>query len=278
MAVPQVNQPLPAPTTTGPQVLSFTVETADNDPGKTIIFSWQSSGGQSARIYNGAESTLQTPVFWDVPVNGTLTVDILDPARSNPVFELFVYADVDLTIYDTALLEIEWPCATAYFFDSIPVICPEPAVFTTAVEQRFENGRMILLQELDWIYVLYDEVTIYGGPGGRGNLQWERYDDEWTGTGPGVDLATAPPAGYFAPTDNLGYLWRENDKVREKLGWALAPEVTFEGAWQEQVSENANHPAGSTDIFIQLQDGFVARLTGFEDAWGWVWITFGPFS
>lgn len=276
-AVPLTNQTAATPIAVGPQVLSFTVETVDNNPGKTITFSWQSSGGQSARIYNGAEGSGQNPIFWDVPLNGIHTVTIPETRRSDPAFELFVFGDEELTTYDTALVDIEWPCAEPYFFDSIPAICPEPAVYTTAVEQRFQGGRMILLQDLDWIYVLYDEVAIYGGPGGRGNLQWERYDNEWTGTAD-ADLASVPPVGLFAPTGSLGYLWRENVEIQKTLGWALAPEVSFDGAWQTQFSENANNPYGSMDVFIGLQDGLVARLTGFDDDWGWAWFAFGPFS
>ena len=272
-AVSQANQPLPTPTIQ-PQVLSFTAETIDNNPGKTMTFSWQSSGGKSARIYNGAIGSMRFPAYWDVPLNGTFTVNILDTRRSNPRFELYIYADDDLKSYDTAVVEIIWPCSHIYFFDSNPGVCPKvEATYTNAVEQHFQGGRMVWLQDLDWIYVLYDEVVPNGGQGG--DLQWERYDDNWEEDIAEVDLSSTPPAGFYSPVGGFGLVWRENQTVQERLGWALAPEISFDGAWQLQPSDT-DEPSGGA-IFIQLKEGQVARLSGFE-VWGWLWMAFAPLN
>ncbi len=273
-AVPQANQPLPTATTTQPQVLSFTAETIDNNPGRTITFSWQSSGGKFARIYNGANGSMRFPAYWDVPLNGTFIVDIPDTRRSNPRFELFIYADEGETAYATAFVEILWPCSLPYFFDHNPIICAQTeATYTTAVEQHFQGGRMVWLQELDWIYVLYDEVVPDGGQGG--DLQWERYNNGWTEELAEFDLSTVPPAGYYAPVRGFGLVWRENQSVQDRLGWALAPEISYDGAWQLQPPDT-DDPGGGT-IFFQLEDSQIARLSGF-DVWGWLWMLFEPFS
>jgi hypothetical protein len=56
--------------------------------------------------------------------------------------------------------------------------------------------------------------------------------------------------------------------VRERLGWALAPETAYDGAWQLQPSDTDNPGDGA--VFILLEDGQAARLSGF-DIWGWLW-------
>jgi hypothetical protein len=246
----------------------------DNNPGKTITFSWQSSGGQTARIYNWANGSMRFPAFWDVPLNGTLTVDLPETRRSNPRFILHIYADDYITVSDSAVLEIPWACSLAYFFNPNPVICPatEPT-YTTAIEQQFQGGRMIWLQEFDWIYVLYDGVILYGREGV--NLHWERYDDKWNEDIVGADLSTSPPPGLYAPFGGFGLVWRENQSVQEILGWALALETTFDGAWQPQPSDTDNE--GDSLIFIALENGQVAELGGY-DTWGWLWTAFDPIS
>jgi hypothetical protein len=127
---------------------------------------------------------------------------------------------------------------------------------------------MLWFEELGWIYVLYNEVYPDGGPGG--DLQWERYDDNWIERVV-EDMLPLPPPGLFAPVGRFGLLWKENLTVRERLGWALAPETAYDGAWQLQPSDTDNPGDGA--IFILLEDGHVARLSGF-DIWGWLWTAF----
>jgi hypothetical protein len=57
------------------------------------------------------------------------------------------------------------------------------------------------------------------------------------------------------------------------LGWGLAPEQSFEGAWQVMPADTDE--VGDGAIFIQLQNGWVARLSGY-DTWGWLWAAFDP--
>lgn len=271
-AVSQASQPPPMPTTSEPQVLSFTAVATNNNPGKTITFSWQSSGGTSARIYNWASGSIRFPAYWDVPLNGTYSVYLPETRRSNPSFELYIYGDEAFKSFDTAVVEISWPCSLTYFFDLDPGICPRAeATYAAAVEQQFQGGRMVWLHELDWIYVLYDDIVPNGGPGD--DLQWERYDDDWSEENADLAVGAVPPAGFYAPVGGFGLVWRENSTVQARLGWALAPEISFEGAWQLQPSDTDDPSDGA--IFIQLEDEQVARLSGFE-VWGWLWAAFDP--
>lgn len=271
-AVPRPTQP--TPTASLPAIHSFAADVTDANQGKQITFAWESSGAATARIYNWANGSERFPAFWDVPPDGTLTVNLSGTRRSNPDFELFVYAAGDSTIFDTRTLQIPWPCSLAYFFDPDPDVCPwtEPTP-TTAASQQFQGGRMLWLETLDWIYVLYNEVYPSEGPGG--DLQWERYDDNWEAESAGIDTALQPPPGFLAPTGRFALLWREHPAIQERLGWATAPETEFDGAWQLQPSDT-DFP-GDGAIFIRLEDGRVAHLSGF-DVWGWLWSVYAPVN
>ena len=53
-----------------------------------------------------------------------------------------------------------------------------------------------------------------------------------------------PPAGLQAPVSGFGLLWRGqvagSDGLRDRLGWALAPEYNFDAVWQTEARpENA---------------------------------------
>ena len=41
-----------------------------------------------------------------------------------------------------------------------------------------------------------------------------------------------PPPGLHAPEQGFGKLWRENDYIQTRLGWARAPEVAMTGVVQ----------------------------------------------
>lgn len=272
-AVPSTTQlPSPTATTRPPAILSFTAESTEIKPGRRITLTWESTGGASARIYNWANGSIRFPVFWEVPTRGTLAVELSGTRRSNPQFELFVYSGNDSNLFATRSVQISWSCSLGYFFDPDPVICPRAeATHTTAAEQQFQGGRMIWLQELDWIYVLYDEVLPNGGPGG--DLQWERYLDNWNSDEEEGDVNLDPPEGFYRPVGGFGLVWRENPAVQERLGWALAPEQSFEGVWQFMPSDT--DAVGDGAIYIQLANDRVARLSGY-DTWGWLWTLFDP--
>lgn len=71
---------------------------------------------------------------------------------------------------------------------------------------------------------------------------WAIYVDTWTRAQPAAG-PEEPPPGLHAPRRGFGKLWRENPLVRERLGWALAPE---RGTPATFVAE----PDGSTTLTV----------------------------
>jgi hypothetical protein len=265
-STPRPLAPISQPTIGPPQISTFTADTPGGNDTKTITFTWESSGASAARIYNWANGSIRSPVFWDVPPTGTLTVELTGTRRRDPNFELHIYQGEGTSPVDTRFVQITWDCTLNYFFLPGPNICPQvEPTYTIAFSQEFQGGQMILLQELDWIYVLYDEIILNGRQGG--DLQWERIDNHWTES-ISMDLSLTPPEGIYSPSDLLKFVWLENSAVQERLGWGTTPGQEYEGAWQPQPSDT--DAVGDGAIFIRLENGEVVRLSGF-DLWGWLW-------
>jgi hypothetical protein len=105
-----------------------------------------------------------------------------------------------------------------------PVASPTVDPFPTPVveqiivsEEIFENGRMFYLQPNLEIWVMVNGTGENGG-------QWMIYEDNWEEGSLEFDPNIEAPAGLFQPERGFGKLWRENEDVREALGWALGPE------------------------------------------------------
>ncbi len=99
---------------------------------------------------------------------------------------------------------------------------PTPVVTQIQVaEQSFQNGRMFWLQPSWDIWVMvYDEGTTEHGT-------WLIYDDTFVEGEVEIDPELTPPADTIQPRRGFGKLWRQNEEVRELVGWATTPEYGF---------------------------------------------------
>lgn len=120
--------------------------------------------------------------------------------------------------------------------------CPtDHAATSPALAQQFEHGQMIWRQDRRWIYAAYDDGT------------WEIFEDTWEENEPPLDPELTPPAGRIQPQGRLGKVWREQPRVRERLGWAITAEVTFEGVFQPfERGELIAWPPGQ--LYVLLED------------------------
>ncbi|MBU1879458.1 MAG: YncE family protein [Chloroflexi bacterium] len=85
-------------------------------------------------------------------------------------------------------------------------------------EQPFEHGVMLWRADIRYIYVIYE----YG--------RWAGYQETYSG-GP-LGTTETPPAGMYAPIRGFGHVWYNQPGVRQKMGWALAPEHGYETVMQ----------------------------------------------
>ncbi len=113
--------------------------------------------------------------------------------------------------------------------DQAALNCPyNPATDAQILHERFQGGEMIETvqyfrgqSEKRGIFVLYDD-------GGAAFFE-DNYVD---GSDPGGH-EIPPSPDLYAPKYGFGKLWREHSDVRERLGWAAAPEASSTDSFQE---------------------------------------------
>jgi hypothetical protein len=228
-----------------------------------LTFTWQATGGTTARINSGAGSA-KFPTAWLVqpPNGGTFSVDVGDDTQiPNPSMTLVVSDDKGNQVSKSA--QVSWSCKYSFFFAGAPSgTCPEAPVSTSAAEQLFQSGRMIWLEKTSptvvgsRIFVLYKD--------GR----YQEYPDSWTQGQPSSDPAIVPPAGMLQPIRGFGKVWRENPMVRQQLGWATAAEQGFQTIWQSRKSDSPAVPA-----YMGAADARIIELTGAGGTGTWKYLT-----
>ena len=213
-----------------PKILTFTANVPIADPGETITLSWETSYATTVTLYHLVGGVFGS--FWDVAPTGSMTYTISSGSRNYETFALF--ASNDDFPYDSATLTLPLSCPFTWFFTPEPDVCPqEAALLSASAEQQFEHGYMIWVGEEDRIYVLFDDTMYTDG--------WAVYDDNWQDGDPVDDPAIIPPPGFYQPQRGFGLVWREQPTIRDRLGWALAPESGGNTAVQRTSYYKYNH-------------------------------------
>jgi hypothetical protein len=152
------------------------------------------------------------------------------------------------------LLLVPLQCGDIWFFEPAPNACAagDPQLSNQA-EQSFERGRMIWVETLDQIYVVFEDG---GDPG------WAAYPDDFNEGDPERDDTLIPPSGLSQPVRGFGLIWRENPRVQERLGWATTSEIAFEGMYQSDAAE----PDVAT-LYLRMRDGGIIALNSQTSAW-----------
>jgi hypothetical protein len=148
-------------------------------------------------------------------------------------------------------------CSDAWFFSPAPAFCPDGlAESLTVAEQPFERGRMVWVPDESGaqVYVMF--------PGG----QAESWADEWVEGQPETDPGIQPPAGLLQPRRGFGAVWRRVTGLRDRLGWALAPESAAQTRVQR---ERFGVDAKGWHVFLRLADGRVVQFIGHCATYAW---------
>ncbi len=213
-----------------PKILSFTADAPLADPGQTITLNWQTSQATTVTLYHMVGGVFGS--FWNVAPTGSMTYTISSSSRNEETFALF--ASSDGYPYDSATLVLPLTCPHIWFFAPEPDVCPqEAALLSASAEQQFEHGVMIWVGAEDRIYVLFDDTVFADG--------WAAFEDTWQEGDPVDDPSIQPPPGFYQPQRGFGVVWRTQPTIRDRLGWALAPEVGGQTAVQRTSYYKYNH-------------------------------------
>lgn len=221
-------------------------------PADNVTLFWQVNGVNEARIFRLNAEGRRIEV-WDVPAEGRLTVSLGSEDLEAPLTaaSFMLWAQIgDVTVDQTLTFSLE--CAAVWFFLPEPDKCPATApTITQQVEQRFENGLMIWLGESRQIYVFI-------GAGESQSASWAVFEDRFGEGIPEQDENITPPTERLQPVRGFGLVWRENPEIRERLGWAVEPELGYDGIIQT-----------ASDGTIYLRERAGGILVGLPDGEGW---------
>jgi hypothetical protein len=220
-----VHRPAATATPQWPQIVSFTSDQGEVNPGENVTLRWDTANASRAVLQQyGADNTSYGEI--GVAPDGSIVLPITVQERLYHTFVLNAYNGAGNNTSDSITVYIR--CPDTYFFapsaDTYRWDCPAgPVAASDAAEQYFEGGRMIWLGTEKVIYVLLNDGGLY------------TYADTWTEGQPEVDAGITPPAGRYKPVRGFGRVWGSDPYIRSRLGWAMAPErgyaVQFQYRW-----------------------------------------------
>jgi hypothetical protein len=233
-----------------PRIEFFTTDVLSVAPGESLNLYWSTRNTTSANIYRlerGVRNQL-----WAVGPDGSLTVPTRRADRGTVEFLLTVGDGAQTT---ELVLSVPVSCPDTWFFQPAPNDCPAgPARETRLVEQPFERGRMIFVEATDIVYSLLNDGL---------SPAWIALDNRYD---PAIHAESepsfVPPPGFYQPVQQLGFVWRGNDVIRNRLGIGVQPELESLGFIQSFVT-----PQGDTTLYLSSADGSVLQLLPGGDQW-----------
>ncbi len=233
-----------------PRIEFFTSDSAAAAPGTVVTLYWSTRGARDAVIYQLVRGVRNR--LWNVGPEGSLPVQTNRNDRGTVDFVLSVGEG---TQYVEQTLSIPLACPDVWFFQPPPEACPTaPAQDTQLIEQPFEYGRMLYITNSDQIYALFNDGL---------SPAWLVLANKYNpATDPESDPNFSPPPGSYQPLRQLGFVWRGNDTVRNRLGLATQPESSYNG-----FTESTASSTGAQTVYVSSADGTVLQLLPQGDSW-----------
>jgi len=234
-----------------PRIEFFTSDVLALAPGSSVTLFWSTRGANGATIYRLNRSGVRTQL-WNVPPDGSLVVATNRNDRIQVDFVLSVGEGAQRM---EQTLSLPLSCPDAWFFEGGPETCPDALPQETVlVEQGFERGRMIYVAATSRVYALFND----GLP-----PAWVAFDNRFDpAVHPESEASFVPPPNYYQPLRQLGFVWRGNDLVRNRLGLGTAAESRYDGFVQRAAT-----PGGEESLYISSGDGTVLLLVPGGEAW-----------
>jgi hypothetical protein len=261
-AEPTKPPPSPVPTYTptsapqsAPTIISFSADHTTIVEGESVNLSWYATGGTEAQIQWVTREAVMAYAPGPLDPNGGVIT--INPDGDGDIVLIVTNSLGSAEAH--VQLTIECPHDWAPALDSPPALasgCPMEAVFSVAAQQSFENGFMIWLEAERSIYVFYD-APVGGYP--TYGIFIDNYDED----DPESDPTIVPPPGLYQPVRGFGLLWRQDQSVRDRLGWATAPEAGFK-TWMQGYSGIGMH---NHYTLVEEIDGTVYQLRAMGSLW-----------
>jgi len=242
--------PVPMPTRKPP--VRFRSLAANPDPierGGTVTLTWDAPGAKTVgitRLSPTGDIFLESEAL-GLPARGSIELQVPNSYVESVKYYLGALgADGELA---KAYVTVGVICS---YDEYIAPRCPLTQDHPWAAHEPFERGHMIWREDTREIYALYDD----GG--------YETYPDTWQEGDP-VVIEGTPPPDLYAPVRGFGNLYASRPQVRERLGWATAPEGGYT-MWVETIPGGSGRYPGISTYF-SLPDSSVVNLYPFTSTW-----------
>ncbi|MBE0688878.1 MAG: hypothetical protein IH587_01995 [Anaerolineae bacterium] len=238
------------PNPNAPRIEYFTTDVLSVVPGDTVRLLWAGRGADTAAIYR-LDPTGNRTQLWNVGPDGQLSVQTSRRDRIQIEFVLSIGEGINRV--EQSLI-VPLACPDIWFFSPSPAPCAVgPAVETAIIEQPFERGRMLYIASSNRVYALFNDGIAPA---------WFSIDNRYDpAIHPEIEDSFQPPPGFYQPIRILGFVWRGNDRVRNRLGLALDLESGYQGVVQAA-------PNGSAEtLYISSAGGTVLELLPNGDVW-----------
>lgn len=191
-----------------------------------------------------SKTPTQTPTQTPSP---TFTVTASATAFLLPTSEIIEVTDV-VAAPANRICDTNW-----WFIQPRPDSCPmQPPSASNGVYQRFQNGHMVWVGSQDAIYVMYDDSV---SP--RWEVKRDFFDEGEPEESPQYN--SAPQSNLWQPRRGFGLLWRTNDAIRQRIGWATQQ-------WEEPFSVQVQTSDDGT-IFVSQPGSNIFALLPEGEAW-----------
>lgn len=189
----------------------------------------------------------QTPTMTSEPPPSQTPTVTVTSTKTQPILP----TSVIIPVTSVAVRPIDEVCDSTWFFlQPLPESCPRNVPLADqGVYQQFENGYMMWVRRTDAIYVLYNDAV---------TPRWEVYRDYFV-EGMPQEFNETPPEFRWEPVRGFGLLWRNNNAVRTRIGWATQEHETPYSVKLQIGNDNA--------IFLNDPSGNIFGLTPDRNSW-----------
>src|SRR5574341_269691 len=223
----------------GPDVLSLTITPDPAFIDDVVTITW-SVRGERLDIYTDYAS------YYDMPLEGSLEARIdggYEYLYYRPTYSVTLWVTQgNETLYHSAAVNVN--CPFTWFMSPSPDLCPLMAAeVKSAAAQPFERGIMLWDETYRTIWVfLYDGAL----PG------YLYLYDAWAEGQPDNDPSLTPPDGLLQPQRGFGKVWRETSGLRDRIGWATAPEYAYTMMYQCTYDSTSCYLLGPSSEVYQI--------------------------
>lgn len=224
-------------------------------PGDSFTLFWSVRGVQNAVIYRLDERGERSLVY-NIPPDGNESIRTFERERGTIEFVLVAGEGADQVQQS---VRVSLSCPIPWFFQPSPEECPtEEAQPAQIIEMPFERGRMIYVSTSDRVYALFND--------GR-SPAWVSFEDRYDpAIHPEIDEnfeRALVGTSFRQPLGRLGFVWRGNDSVRNRLGNGTSEEVRIEG-----FAQTAPVTGGTgSSLYLSSADTRVLQLLPAGEQW-----------